>query len=280
MKKEAAILGIVLGLFVGLKAGAQTAPDAKLFQEAKILLFDEKWDAARAKLETLLDEFPSSPLASQALFYKARCLAKKIDRRDEALEAYEKYLVSSGKSPSLTEEADTSIIDLAYDLYAGGDRSYLARIEDRLASPSRVVRYYAAFKLSLVRDKSAAGRAVPVLREIVEEERDVDLRDRARIALLRISPDALKEVEDERGPGRGNTLKIRVMVRGRREPEIAFNIPWALADLALRAIPEKDRAALRAEGYDLDRIIDQLTRTRQSLIEIRSVDRIIRIWIE
>ena len=280
MKKHAAILGAVLMLIVGLRAAAETPADKQLFQEAKILLFDEKWDAARAKLEALLDEYPLSPLAPQAVFYRARCLAKKKDRREEALAAYERYLVGSGKSPSLTEEADTSIIDLSYDLYAGGDRSYLSRIEDRLANPNRVVRYYAAFKLSLVRDKSAADRAVPVLRQIVEEERDADLRDRARIALLRISPDALKQVEDDRGPARGNTLKIRVMVRGSREPEISLNLPWALADLALRAIPEEDRAALRAEGYDLDKIIDQLTKTRESLIEIRGVNRIIKIWIE
>jgi hypothetical protein len=280
MKKYAAILGVVLTLIVGLRAAAQTPADEQLFQEAKILLFDEKWDAARAKLEALLDEYPESRLASQAVFYRAKCLAKKKDRQEEALAAYEKYLVGSGKSPSLTEEADTSIIDLSYDLYAGGDRTYLARIEDRLRSPNRVVRYYAAFKLSLVRDKSAADRAVPVLRQIVEEERDADLRDRARIALLRISPDELRAVENERGPARGNTLKIRVMVRGSREPEISLNIPWALADLALSAIPEKDRASLRAEGYDLDRIIDQLTRTKESLIEIRDADRIIKLWIE
>jgi len=280
MKKYAAILGVALTLIMGLQAAAQTLADKQLFQEAKILLFDEKWDAARAKLEALLDEYPASPLTSQAVFYRAKCLAKKKDRREEALAAYEKYLVGRDKSPSLTEEADTSIIDLAYDLYAGEDRAYLSRIEDRLDSPNRVVRYYAAFKISLVRDKSAAGRAVPVLRQIVEEERDADLRDRARIALLRISPDALRAVEDERGPARGNTLKIRVMVRGSREPEISLNIPWALADLALSAIPEKDRASLRAEGYDLDRIIDQLTRTKESLIEIRDADRIIKLWIE
>ncbi len=280
MKRYAVILGIALTFILGVRAAAQTPSDKQLFQEAKILLFDEKWDAARAKLETLLDEYPSSPLAPQAVFYRARCLANVRDRQEDALAAYEKYLVGSGKSPSLTEEADTSIIDLAYDLYTGGDRSYLARIEDRLASANRVVRYYAAFKLSLVKDKSAADRAVPVLREIVEEERDADLRDRARIALLRISPDALKKVEDERGPARGNTLKIRVMVQGSREPEIAFNIPWALADLALSAIPDKDKASLRAEGYDLDRIIDQLTSSRESIIEIRSEGRVIKIWIE
>ena len=63
----------------------------------------------------------------------------------------------------------------------------------------------------------------------------------------------------------------------------SLNIPWALADLAFQAIPEKDKAALRAEGYDLDKIVSQLTRIRGNIIEIRPREdktRVIKIWIE
>jgi hypothetical protein len=280
LRKYAALIGIALAVFMGLRAAAQTGPDEKLFQDARILLFDEKWDAARQKLEELLRQYPASSLTHQAQFYRAKCLAKQEGDEKDALAAYEEYLTGRDMNPSLTEEADTSIIDLAYDLYTRGERSYLAKIEERLDSSDRVVKYYAAFKLSSIKDKSAAKRAVPVLRGIVEEERDPDLRDRARIALLRVSPAALKQVEDSEEPSGGRLLKIRVTVRGQREPEIALNLPWALADLALRAIPEKDRAALRAQGYDLDKIIDDLARRKESIIEIRGEGRIIKIWIE
>jgi len=40
---------------------------------------------------------------------------------------------------------------------------------------------------------------------------------------------------------------------------------------------------LRAEGYDLDKIVSQLTRIRGNIIEIRPREdrtRIIKIWIE
>jgi hypothetical protein len=280
LRKYAALIGIALAVLMGLRAAAQTGPDEKLFQDARILLFDEKWDAARQKLEELLRQYPASSLTHQAQFYRAKCLAKQEGNEKEALAAYEEYLRGREGNPSLAEEADTSIIDLAYDLYTQGERSYLAKIAERLGSSDRVVRYYAAFKLSSIKDKSAAKTAVPVLRGIVEEERDPDLRDRARIALLRVSPAALKQVEDSEEPSGRRLLRIRVMVRGQREPEIALNLPWALADLALRAIPEKDRAALRAQGYDLDKIIDDLTRSRESIIEIRAEGRIIKIWIE
>jgi len=280
MRKYAAFISLALMLLAGMGAAAQTGADEKLFQDAKILLFDEKWDAARQKLDEILREYPSSALIHQAHFYKAKCLAKQGGHPSEALDAYEAYLAGRDRDPSLAEEADTSVIDLASELYARGDKSSVAKIVDRLGSANRVVRYYAAFKLSSVADKSASEKAVPVLRRIVEEERDADLRDRARVALLRISPDALKQVEEDRDPSGGRMLKIRVTVRGSREPEISLNLPWALADLALRAIPEEDRTSLKSQGYDLDKIIDQLTKSKESLIEIRSQDRTIKIWIE
>ena len=280
MKKYALCFGIILLGFIGLQARAQSPPDEKLFQEAKILLFDEKWGEAQEKLEDLLANYPQSPVAPQAVFYRAKCLGKQKGKEKEALKAYENYLRLPDRNRSFIEESETSIIDLSYDLSLQGEKSYVSKIEERLQSSNRVVSYYAAFRLSLVKDKSVAVKAIPVLKQIIEEEKDGDLKDRAKIALLRVSPNALKQVEQEREEGNAKILKIRVYVTGKKEPEVSINIPWALADLALRAIPEKDRAAMRAERYDLDKIIDQLTKTKGSIIEIREKDRIIKIWID
>lgn len=280
MKKYALFFGIILMGFMCLQASAQALPDEKLFQEAKILLFDEKWGQAQEKLEELLARYPQSPLAPQAVFYRAKCLGKQKGKEKDALEAYENYLQLPEKNRSFIEESETSIIDLSYDLSVKGEKSYLNEIGERLQSSNRVVSYYAAFKLSLVKDKSVAAKAIPVLKQIIEEEKDTDLKDRARVALLRVSPSALKQVEQEREEGSAKILKIRVQVKGEKEPEVSINIPWALADLALRAIPEKDRASLRNEGYDLDKIVDMLTKTKGSIIEIREKDRIIKIWID
>jgi len=282
VRKTALIIIILAGL-VCIRAAAQESSDEKLFQEAKLLFFDEKWEYAQEKFEDLLDEYPESSLAPQATFYRAECLARRKGHAEEAIEVYKDYLSGKGRNDSLSEEAESSIIDLAYELYKNDQEDYLDEIEQRLENPNRVIRYYAAFKLSLVKDKQIAVQAIPVLERIIVEEGDKDLKDRAKIALLRISPDALKHMEDQEERGRAKALRITVFVEGQREPVFSLNIPWALADLAFQAIPEKDKAALRAEGYDLDKIVSQLTRIRGNIIEIRPREdrtRIIKIWIE
>ena len=282
MRKTALILIILAGL-VCVRAAAQESSDEKLFQEAKLLFFDEKWEVAQEKFEDLLHDYPESSLLPQATFYKAQCLARRKGHEEEAIEAYKDYLSSKKRNDSLSEEAESAIIDLVYELYKDDQEDYLDEIEQRLESPNRVIRYYAAFKLSLVKDKQIAVQAIPVLERIIVEEDDKDLKDRAKIALLRISPDALKHMEDQEERGRAKALRITVFVEGQREPVFSLNIPWALADLAFQAIPEKDKAALRAEGYDLDKIVSQLTRIRGNIIEFRPRDdktRLIKIWIE
>ncbi len=146
-----------------------------------------------------------------------------------------------------------------------------------------VVRYYAAYKLSFGKDKKIAAKAAPVLVRIVETENDPELLDRARIALLRVSPESLKQVED-RAPvrtGSPRMLRIRIREAGRKEPVFSLNIPFALADLALGALGEDDKAALRKKGYDINRIIGDLTRSKESILRIAGEDgSVIEIWID
>ncbi len=282
--KKIIFFAIVFSGLIGLAADAQTRTEETLFQEAKLLLFDEKWEEAQVKLEELLEQFPRSRLLPQALFYRAKCLSRQKGEQERAIKAYEDYLFTPGKNESLVEEAETSIIDLAYDLYAEkGNTGSLEKIMSRLYSPSLKVRYYAALKLSLIKDKKTASRAIPILKQIIEQEADQDFQDRARIALLRISPEALREVEDKGTPRRAKMLRIRVSVRGMDDPAFDLSIPWALADLALSAIPEKDKAALRQEGYDLDKIVVELTTMKGKIIKFWSKEtpaRLIEIWIE
>jgi hypothetical protein len=281
--KKIAFVFIILSGLVFIRAAAQESADERLFEKAKYLFFDEKWKDAQEEFEELLDDYPNSALAPQATFYRAECLARRKGNEEEAIEAYKDYLSVKGRNESLAEQAESSIIDLAYELYKDDEEDYLDEIEQRLESPNRVIKYYAAFKLSLVKDKNIAVQAIPVLERVIVEERDRDLRDRAKIALLRISPDALRHIQSGEERGRTRALRISVIVEGQREPVFSLNIPWALADLAFQAIPEKDKAALRAEGYDLDNIVQQLTRIRGNIIEIRPRDdktRLIKIWIE
>ena len=283
MRKTTAIIGlaVVLAMSPGLRA--QAAGDEALFREVKLLVFDKDWRPALDKIEELVAKHPSSPFVGQALFLKGECLNGLGGREREALRAFKEYLKSPEARANLVEEAEGRIVDLAFDLYEAGDASALREVESRLEHKNMVVRYYAAYKLSLAKDKKTAAKAAPVLMRIVETENDPELLDRARIALLRVSPESLKQVED-RTPvrtGSPRMLRIRVRKAARKEPVFSLNIPFALADLALSALDEDDKAALRKKGYDVNKIIRDLTRSKGSILRIAGDDgSVIEIWID
>jgi hypothetical protein len=287
MRKAALIICLVgvlgLGPSVVARAGVQAATDESLFREIKLLVFDKDWRPAVDKIEELREKFPFSPWAGQALFYKGECLNGLGGRDREALRAFKDYLQLLGARADLIEEAEGRIIDIAFDLYEGGQASALRDIETRLGAANDVVRYYAAYKLSFASDKKTAAKAVPVLTKIVEAEKDPELLDRARIALLRISPQSLKSAEEgkPRSSSRVRLLRIRIVKPGEREPVFSLNIPFALADLALSAMDEDDKAAMRRKGYDVNRILDELVKSKQSILRIAGNDgAVIEIWID
>jgi hypothetical protein len=279
MRKVIINIGILLLASLLFQAYAQAQPDERLFEKAKVLIFDEEWKGAQEKLEELLEKYPDSPWYSQAVFYRAKCLEEQKGKELQALKTYQDYLKRKDRSKSLSEDSELSIIDLAYGLYQDGRKSYLAEIEKRLSSSNKVVRYFAAIKLSQVEEKKIASRAVPVLKEIIEKEEDDELRDRAKIALLRVDPGVLKDLEEERPVRKAKLVKIRVWKDG--ELTLKINIPWALADLALGSIEEEEKAELRKEGYDLDKITKTLMEAEGVIyIENKEEGTIIKIWIE
>lgn len=281
MNKIALILGLWLAAAPIGGALAQDRPEEKLFQDAKLLLFDKQWADAQSKLEELIGIHPASPLRGQAMFYRAKCLSERKGMEREALAAYKDYLGLQERNESLAEESENSIIDLAFNLYERGEKTFLKEVEDRLGHKNRSIQYYAAFKLSYAADKAVAAKGVPVLKLIIESERNVELKDRAKIALLRISPQSLKGVSDElplKGP---SVLKIRIYEKGRKETSLSLNIPWALADLALSAISEEDRAKLSKKGYSIDSIIRSLSKNKGEIFTVEDEDgSVIKIWIE
>jgi len=279
LKNMAIYIGIFWATSFFFPAPARGQSDQELFQEAKIMIFDNEWENAQEKLEELLEEYPESPLYSQALFYLGRTLENQKGEEKEAIDIFKKYVLRRDSSTVLIPEAETSIINLAFALYEKGRTSYLKEIKTRLYRPDEVVRYYAAIRLSYVKDKEEASHAIPVLKEILEEGRDQELKDMARIALLRIDPDYFQEYEEKRDERRLMLLKFRVVSKKTGAETFSISIPWALADLALANIPEDAKADLRNEGYDLDRILKEVVQGGR-IIEISTTDAVIKIWIE
>jgi hypothetical protein len=278
-KKMTIYTGIFLIASVFFQGFASMQSDQELFQEAKIMIFDKEWDNAQEKLEELLEEFPDSPLYSRALFYLGRTLENQRGEEKDAISVFKRYILRGDSNEVLVQEAETSIIKLSFDLYEKGRKSYLKEIKTRLYRPNRIVRYYAAIRLSYLDDKREASEAIPVLKEILEEEEDQEIKDKAKIALIRIDPDYFQDYEEKRDERRLMLMKFRVINKRTRAESFSISIPWALADLALANIPEDAKTELRKEGYDLDRILKEVIEGGR-IIEIETKETIIKIWIE
>ncbi|MDD8020487.1 MAG: hypothetical protein PHU81_04770 [Acidobacteriota bacterium] len=287
MKNRTKILvflaGILLLLYSGLAAqtaGEKIKHDEQLLQEAKLLIFDKKWSQAEQKLSEFLSRYPKSALYSQALFYKGKCLTEQRGKELTAWQTFEEFLKRPDKPEGLVEEAQIASLDLAFNLYQSGQTSFGQILTGRLNDPNPVIRYYAAFKLSYLQDKKLAREAVPVLKKLMEEEKDPELVDRAKIALLRISPEFFKEIKDRSDSGGHRLVKIRIFEKGKKTPNVSVNFPLALADLALQAMPERDKNRIKQQGYDLDRILEDLAKSHEKLIRIEEDGNLIEIWIE
>lgn len=283
MRKKTIILLLIImavGFWLPLSGQAPARADEKLLQEAKVLIFDKNWSEAEKKLATLIKDYPGSSYYSQALFYLGKCQAEQEGKEKEALKSLEAFLQRPDRVQGLVEEAEIAIVDLAFKLYNRGQKDFSRVLQEKLVSPSKVIRYYAAMKMSYLQDKNLASKALPVLLKLLETERDQELVDRARIAVLRISPQALRDVPDRSDRTGLKLLRIRVYERGKKAPSISINLPLALADLAIQAIPEEEKARMKEKGYDLNRIISDLAKAKEKLVRIEEDGNIVEIWIE
>ncbi|MCI4446003.1 MAG: hypothetical protein JHC32_08260 [Candidatus Aminicenantes bacterium] len=274
------LLAILCSYNSALLAQSANSEEEKLLQEAKVLIFDKNWTEAEKKLNELLSHYPNSSYYCQALFYKGKCLSEQKGREKEAWKVFEEFLKRPDRPQALVEEAEISSIDLAFTLFNSGEKTFSSVLESKLSSSSKVIRYYTALKMSYLKDKNLALKAVPVLKDLMEKEKDQELIDRAKIALLRISPEALKDFPEKQGESSIRLVKIRIYEKGKKTASVSINLPLSLADLALQAIPEEDKANLKMKGYDLNRILEDLVKSKEKLVRIEEEGNIIEIWVE
>ncbi len=251
----------------------------EIFDRARLNLFDQKYEAALKDLEYIIATYPGSNTYDVAHFYKAKCL-EKLQRLSEALEIYHIFMKIS-QNNSLKEDAAAAIIDIDFALYSKGQKKYLQEIKTFLASKEWTARHYAAFKLSYAKDKKVAALAIPVLQEIVEAgsgDSDQELVDRAKIALMRIDPEVLKQLPNPKQV-EAKLLHIRIYDKISKKETLSLHIPFVLARLALDSIPEKEKNALKIKGYNLDNILQTLIKNRD-LFKFETESSVVKIWID
>ncbi len=266
-------------------AGASPTPPPKPYVErvrtAKTLFFDRKYAEARQAWEAV--RAAKGPDAETAAYWVARC-SENLAESDRALKEYDAFLALGPKDRALVDEARTSRVSLASKLYKAGRKERAHVLRDALGDPSKTVRYYAALQMAGL-DAEMCRAAAPVLRQILEREKDPDLGDRAKLGLLRCDPAGLGGAQDTArlAPGReARWVHIRITDKGGRKPKVSINLPFGLAEMLYKALPDDAKADLRRKGYDATTFWDSLRKLGPS--EILSIEgdegERIEIWTE
>jgi tetratricopeptide (TPR) repeat protein len=274
--------------------------DAERLRTAKTLFFDRKyaearqaWEAVRAAAKGVEAEAPA--------YWVARC-SENLGESERALKEYDAFLALRPKDRALVEEARTSRVSLAAKLYKAGNKAHVQVLREALSDASRTVRYYAALQMSGL-DAEMGKLAAPVLRQILEQEKDADLVDRAKLGLMRWDPSALSATPSSGAPratasarttapatagpraARGREahwVHVRITEKGGTKPKVSINLPLGLAEMLFKSLPEDAKADLKREGYDPETFWVRLRQLGPSeIISIEGDDgERIQIWTE
>ena len=265
---------------------AAPTPVAEQLRSAKALFFDGKYAEARQAWEAVRLSARGAE-STAALYWIARC-SEKLGEPERALREYESFLAARPADRTLVEEARTSRVGLAARLYKAGQKQHALILKAALADSSRTVRYYAALQVANLGEEMARP-AVPVLLDIIKTEKDDDLVQRAKLALLRVDPAALTGVSDDRlrtapvRPARkAGWIKVRITEKGASAPKVSVTMPFALAELVFKSLPDEALRELKSKGYDAENFWQKLRDMGPTdVIDIEGDEgERIRIWIE
>jgi hypothetical protein len=265
-----------------LPAGALAQAEGEKLRAAKELFFDRQYAEAREAWQAVSASGRAADRPA-ALYWVARC-SENLGESVRALGEYGAYLASRPADRALAEEARTSRVALAVKLAKAGTTEHLSVARDALADSSRTVRYFAALQVASL-GPQAGKPAVPVLREILAQEKDEDLRERAKLALLRVDRQSLSAEASPAPRPRGREatwVRVRIYEKGAAKPGVSINLPVALADLVFKSLPDDAIADLRREGYDARTFWDRLKTTGPAeILTIEGDDgERIQVWIE
>jgi tetratricopeptide (TPR) repeat protein len=270
--------------------------DAERLRTAKTLFFDRKYAEARQAWEAVRAVAKGTEAEAPA-YWVARC-SENLGESERALKEYDAFLALRPKDAALVDEARTSRVSLAAKLYKAGNKAYVKVLREALSDPSRTVRYYTALQMSGL-DAEMGKLAAPVLRQILAQEKDPDLVDRAKLGLMRWDPSALSEPADPAGsvtatsraprtaaPRTGRReahwVHVRITEKGGTKPKVSINLPLGLAEMLFKSLPADAKADLRREGYDPETFWARLRQLGPS--EIISIEgdegERIQIWTE
>ncbi|MBN2008617.1 GWxTD domain-containing protein [candidate division KSB1 bacterium] len=171
-----AVIAMVLTLWAG---HVHSQNDFKLYNEARKLTHEKKWNEAIKSCDEIFKKFPDSRYTDDAHFWKAYALEKE-EKWETAFDAYKELIRKFPQSPWVDDALIHQIV-IAERFYNQGFKESLTFLKSALDHPDKDVRYQAAISLGKLGEKAA----IPTLKEIANNG-DEDLQIVAKRLLTKI----------------------------------------------------------------------------------------------
>ncbi len=290
---------------------ARSATEDELLVKIKNDVFEQRWDGVLAQCDEFIRSFSSSPSLPRAYYYRAQGLEHIKGREADAITAYGDFLKKFPKGPgTLTETATLTRITLATSLYLKGDKRHVGLVMEAMDHPGYPGNY-AAIQSSKIDHPAAWQKAIPILKDCVNEQPDEEVRNECVVGLLRIKPDSIptrppapppapREGSAPRragprqtaSPGDAKLIRVEVFNKASGKVSVRVNMPLAFAKLALESLQEnygpmledelkKQHPSFGLKFGSLELFLEAIKKGgKQTLVEIDNDEESIKVWIE
>jgi len=267
-------------------APARGAEDCEsLMRSIKLEVFDQNWETVQADTTRLLATYPDCPQRRQAAYLRAQAMDKS-GNSSQALAAYEGFLKNYCGQPEGVmhcELAQVALYDLAGRLVQGENRrEALAILTAGMDQPGDAG-VFAALTLADQPDEKLQDEALPHLKEALAAGLDRDVRNRVCLAILRIEPGPSPCAEPATSlvPGTPSLISVEVFDKQQSATKLRLNMPVALADAVVRALPDEIRDEMALEGIDIKSIFAAIrSNSMGTIFELETNDMKVRIWLQ
>jgi hypothetical protein len=276
------------------RAASDAVSEDEVLRQIKSDVFDEKWDSVLADCDRLIAGYPDSSALARTMYYRAKALQHMSGKEDEALAAYGAFIEKFPNDSTLREDANISRMNLAKSLWLNGKKDTINILTKGLEEKG-YPKIYAAVQISHLDNKPARARALPVLLDCSQSQKDAEVRNECTLAILRIDPSALPQAPASSltpppstgKPAAAEPKLIRLEVRNKKDGKVtvSVNLPIAFAEALLGSLSEFDRGQvaeeLKKRQIDINNIWRSLkTLGPQTLVQIETDEGNIRIWLE
>lgn len=238
-----------------LQSGAE---EFELWKQARVHWYNKEWSQAAEAYRNLIATYPDSPRRCKSENYLGYCLDR-MGQKKEALSVFEGIIKRGTCKEETILDAKGERLKLAHEL-AGENAAYQQILLEGLSDDNPDIRLQAALFLSNLGKK----QGLPVFFEIVEKERDIDLRDTAIKHILKLGEkadkDRLRALMKKPVAGTGVKPKmIRIIIRNldpsAEETEVKLNLPISLYNIAIKSFNDEQLKVIEEQaGIDLKKL--------------------------